>query len=218
MEITQPRKPGSYCVSFVFLPCEGWEVFRAGVLSSHIPKWFSYTEARTQSAKGTKEEIHLNIGYDFPGVSGLKNPPSNAGDAGSISDLGTKIPHATGQINQFTTTRERATTEAYTQQWRLNRAPTLPPQKKKYRPPLQQFHKVLEKCNTEEGLLVTCSLSSSKETTLLNILWHHLSSLSLLLISLTRPVSFFHLELLKRAPSPGPLHWLFSLPGTQFSW
>ena len=31
---------------------------------------------------------------DFPGNLVVKNPPSNAGDAGSIPGLGTKIPHA----------------------------------------------------------------------------------------------------------------------------
>ena len=31
---------------------------------------------------------------DFPGSLEVKNPPSNAGDAGSIPGLGTKIPHA----------------------------------------------------------------------------------------------------------------------------
>ena len=30
----------------------------------------------------------------FPGGPVVKNPPSKAGDAGSIPDWGTKIPHA----------------------------------------------------------------------------------------------------------------------------
>ena len=34
--------------------------------------------------------------WDFPGGPMVKNPPSNAGDAGSIPGRGTKIPHATG--------------------------------------------------------------------------------------------------------------------------
>ena len=33
---------------------------------------------------------------DFPGGPVVKNPPCNAGDAGSIPGQGTKIPHATG--------------------------------------------------------------------------------------------------------------------------
>ena len=37
----------------------------------------------------------------------VKNPPSNAGDAGSIPGGGTKIPHATGQLSLHTTTREK---------------------------------------------------------------------------------------------------------------
>ena len=33
---------------------------------------------------------------DFPGDPMVKNPPSNAGDMGSIPSQGTKIPHAAG--------------------------------------------------------------------------------------------------------------------------
>ena len=36
---------------------------------------------------------------DFPGGPVVKNPPSNAGDAGSISGQGTKIPQAAGQLS-----------------------------------------------------------------------------------------------------------------------
>ena len=36
---------------------------------------------------------------DFPGGPVVKNPPSNAGDVGSIPGQGTKIPHATGQLS-----------------------------------------------------------------------------------------------------------------------
>ena len=32
--------------------------------------------------------------WNFPGGPGVKNPPSNAGDTGSIPGQGTKIPHA----------------------------------------------------------------------------------------------------------------------------
>ena len=32
----------------------------------------------------------------------VKNPPSNAGDMGSIPGRGTKIPHATGQLSSCT--------------------------------------------------------------------------------------------------------------------
>ena len=35
-----------------------------------------------------------------------KNPPSNAGDVGLISDQGLKIPHATGQLSRQVATRE----------------------------------------------------------------------------------------------------------------
>ena len=36
----------------------------------------------------------------------VKNPPSNAGDAGTIPGQGTKIPHAAGQISPHTATTE----------------------------------------------------------------------------------------------------------------
>ena len=36
----------------------------------------------------------------------VKNPPSNAGDVGLISGQGTKIPHAVGQLDPSTATRE----------------------------------------------------------------------------------------------------------------
>ena len=36
----------------------------------------------------------------------VKNPPSNAGDVGLIPGQGTKIPHAVGQLDPGTATRE----------------------------------------------------------------------------------------------------------------
>ena len=41
---------------------------------------------------------------DFPGDPVVKNPPSNAGDVGSIPGWGTKIPHAMGQLSLQATT------------------------------------------------------------------------------------------------------------------
>ena len=38
----------------------------------------------------------------------IKNPPSNAGDAGSIPSQGIKIPHAVGQLSPRITTTELA--------------------------------------------------------------------------------------------------------------
>ena len=43
---------------------------------------------------------------DFPGGPVVKNPPSSAGDLGSIPGRGTKIPHAAGQLSPDTTTTE----------------------------------------------------------------------------------------------------------------
>ena len=45
---------------------------------------------------------------DFPGGPVVKNPPSNAGDTGSIPGQGTKIPHAVGQMSLHATTTEPA--------------------------------------------------------------------------------------------------------------
>ena len=45
---------------------------------------------------------------DFPGGPVVKNPPSNAGDVGSIPGQGTKIPHAIGQISPGACTLEPA--------------------------------------------------------------------------------------------------------------
>ena len=43
---------------------------------------------------------------DFPRCPLVKNPPSNAGDVGSIPGQGTKILHATGQLSPHVTTTE----------------------------------------------------------------------------------------------------------------
>ena len=43
---------------------------------------------------------------DFPGGPVVKDPPSSAGDVGSIPGQGTKIPHALGQLSPCTTTTE----------------------------------------------------------------------------------------------------------------
>ena len=42
---------------------------------------------------------HSKTERDFPGGPVVKNPPYNAGDAGSIPGRGTKIPHAAGQLS-----------------------------------------------------------------------------------------------------------------------
>ena len=47
--------------------------------------------------------------WDFPGASGVKNPPCNSGDVDSIPGQGTNIPHAMGQLNPLATTREART-------------------------------------------------------------------------------------------------------------
>ena len=48
---------------------------------------------------------------DFPGGPVVKNPPSNARDAGSIPGRGTKFPHVAGQLSPRATTTELASLE-----------------------------------------------------------------------------------------------------------
>ena len=47
-----------------------------------------------------------NHPWDFPGGPAVKNLPCNAGDAGSIPDRGTKVPHAVGQLSLRATNSE----------------------------------------------------------------------------------------------------------------
>ena len=54
------------------------------------------------------EWVHKREAKDFAAGPVVKNPPLNAGDAGLIPGQGTKIPHATKQINVPTTTTEPA--------------------------------------------------------------------------------------------------------------
>ena len=55
----------------------------------------------------SSQKLPLRSPYrDFPAGPVVKNPPSNAGDVGSIPGRGPKIPHAVGQLNPCTTTRE----------------------------------------------------------------------------------------------------------------
>ena len=44
----------------------------------------------------------------FPGGPVVKNPPSNAGDAGSIPGQGTRFPHAAEHLSPRATTTELA--------------------------------------------------------------------------------------------------------------
>ena len=53
---------------------------------------------------------------DFPGGPVVKNPPSNAGDAGLIPGRGTKIPRATGKLSLHSTTTELVRSGAHVPQ------------------------------------------------------------------------------------------------------
>ena len=54
----------------------------------------------------TKQKKNNNRNF-FPGGPVVKNPPSNAGDVGSMPGPGSKIPHATEQPSPYTTTKTR---------------------------------------------------------------------------------------------------------------
>ena len=47
-------------------------------------------------------EKSLEMSWDFPDGPVVKNPPADAGDAGSIPGPGTKIPCAVGQLSLHT--------------------------------------------------------------------------------------------------------------------
>ena len=53
----------------------------------------------------------------------VKNPPSNAGDAGSIPGGGTKIPHAAGQLSPRASTREPRYSAAHVIQLKTEKNP-----------------------------------------------------------------------------------------------
>ena len=50
--------------------------------------------------------LHLEFLGDFPGGSVIKNPPCKAGDAGSTSGQGTRIPHAVEHLSPLATAKE----------------------------------------------------------------------------------------------------------------
>ena len=55
------------------------------------------------------------MSWDFPGGLVVKNSPVSAGDMGSISDPGTKIPHPQGHPSLQATIREHPRATVKTQ-------------------------------------------------------------------------------------------------------
>ena len=55
---------------------------------------------------GKRYVIKSSLSRDFPGGPTVRNPPAGVGDMGSIPGLGTKIPHAPGQLSLRTTAAE----------------------------------------------------------------------------------------------------------------
>ena len=78
-----------------------------------LPLLSSFPGELTESGQGPPllaENLQGNCqspcftGGDFPGSPVVKNPPYDAGDAGSISGWGTKIPRAMEQLGLLTAT------------------------------------------------------------------------------------------------------------------
>ena len=68
----------------------------------------------------------------------VKNLPSNAEDSSSIPGLGTKIPHASGQLNPHTATTEPAALEPTSRNQREAHASHAP--QRRAHPPQQRPH------------------------------------------------------------------------------
>ena len=73
----------------------------------------------TQSLK--QPECSILFAGTSPGGPMVKNPPSNAGDVGSIPGRGTKIPHAAGQLSLHAATTEAVRSGTHVPQ--LERSP-----------------------------------------------------------------------------------------------
>ena len=69
-----------------------------------LPKEIIDINGNTSHDHGLEDLMLLKL--DFPGGPVVKNPPFNAGDRGSIPGWGTKISHAAGKLNPYTTATE----------------------------------------------------------------------------------------------------------------
>ena len=68
-------------------------------VQSWTGKRFLNAYVRAEMGQSIYDYNYLKQGYgDFPGGSALKNPPCNAGDAGSILGQVTKMPRAMEQL------------------------------------------------------------------------------------------------------------------------
>ena len=67
-----------------------------------------------------KKKFKRKSQRDSPGGPVVKNPPSSAGDVGSIPGLGTKIPCAAGQLSPSSATTEPARSGAHVPQQRAH--------------------------------------------------------------------------------------------------
>ena len=93
---TEAISPSNYS-----LPTSSMELCLLGKLVTHRME-ASNRNLYIQNIKSFNVGLHR----DFPGSPVVKNPPSNAGDAGLIPGQGTKIPHAAGQLSPLAATTE----------------------------------------------------------------------------------------------------------------
>ena len=82
---------------------------KARLSERHKPQSYLTLLGQQNAFQDGKHNSKQRSDGTFPGGPVVKNPPSKAEDTGSIPGLGTKIPHAMGQVNTHTTTRELST-------------------------------------------------------------------------------------------------------------
>ena len=94
-----------------------WAAFREVAKSrTRLSNWTTTTTAfykRIHYISVSESLLYTrNQRRDFPAGPVVKNPPSNAGDVGSIPGEGTKIPHAVEQLSWSAATAEPASSRA----------------------------------------------------------------------------------------------------------
>ena len=68
---------------------------------------FSGRALLIMASSSTGENYGKKVNMDFPGGPVVRNLPANVGEVGSIHGLGTKIPHAVGQLSLCMETLEQ---------------------------------------------------------------------------------------------------------------
>ena len=127
-DLIENKKCGSFLYIHSSLPVSEWHLFKFHFVNKNVSikrenarfklknTHFSYNPIRKkyQSPIPSNEILYNKLKkyshiwnvlsqerkyWDFPAGLVVKNPPSNAGDVGSIPGQGTKIPHDMGQLS-----------------------------------------------------------------------------------------------------------------------